>query len=69
MYDALDRHRCLNILTVYGLVPQEIWILRMYWQWFTMVGNYGGYYGPPFKDFYRVKQGKTISPIIFNVVV
>ena len=29
-YDALDRQCCMNILVMYGIVPQEERVLRLY---------------------------------------
>ena len=47
-YDALDRFRCLEILEVYGVVPNARRLLTTYWHRLTMVARAAGYYGTAF---------------------
>ena len=46
-YDALDRYRCIDILTVYGVGPRMLRLLRTYWDQLHMVVKIGGYFAPP----------------------
>ena len=48
-YDALDRDRCLDILTVNRVVPQALRLLQRYWDRMAMVTRVGGYFRAPFK--------------------
>ena len=41
MFDDLNRSRFLEILEVYGVVPQAFRILRTYWRRLTMVARVG----------------------------
>ena len=68
-YDALDRDRCIYILTVYGVGPRMLRLLRTYWDQLHMVAKIGGYFAPPFKGYLGVTQGDPLSPTVFNVVV
>ena len=44
-YDALDRERALDLLSVYGVGPRTVQLLRTYWDRLTMVDKAGGYFG------------------------
>ena len=68
-YEALDRERCLEILEVYGVGPQDRCILQVYWYRLRLVARTGGYYGMSFQGFRGVMQGDPLYPTIFNVVV
>ena len=68
-YDALDRDRCLEILTAYVVAPQALLLLRQCWDLLTMVARARGYFGIPFKGYLRVTQGDPLSPTIFNMFV
>ena len=68
-YNSLDRGHCREILVVYGLVPQDIHLLRRYWDRLTMVANDRGYFLDPFKVQSEMTQGDPLSPTIFNVAV
>ena len=68
-FNALDHDRCLGILEAYRVGLQSIRLLCQYWDLLTTAAQARGYYGAPFKVFYRVTQGDPISPTIFNVVV
>ena len=56
-YGALDYGLCLDTLAAYGVVPQDIRLLRRYLDRLTMVTRYGSYLGPPFKGQIAVNQG------------
>ena len=68
-YDSLDRNRCLNILAVYGVGTQTLYLLRKYWVRPTMVVQARGYFGTPFKGYHMVTPVDQLSPKIFNMVV
>ena len=68
-YDALDRSRSLEILKGYGVGERVRRMLKVYWEWTTMVARAGSYYGKRFKGGRGVTQGDPLSPTIFNVVV
>ena len=36
-YDALDREKCLKIITAYGVGFRALWLLRTYLVWIAMV--------------------------------
>ena len=40
-YDALDRERALDLLTVYLVGPRMVQLLRTYWYQLTMVAKVG----------------------------
>ena len=44
-------------------------LLGRYWDCLTMVAWAGGYFVTPFGGRQGVTRGKTLSPIIFNMVV
>ena len=48
-YDALDWDRYINILAEYGVGPMVLQLLRIYWDWLTMVARSSRYLGLPFK--------------------
>ena len=48
-YEALERSRCLEILALYGIVPQARKLLKTYWHRLTLVAREGGYYGTAFR--------------------
>ena len=68
-YDALDRERCLDILSECGVGPRTIRILLTYWAQIQMAAKAGGHCGPDFKSYHRVTQGCPLSHKIFNIVV
>ena len=68
-YDALDRERALDLLSVYGVGPRTVQLLRTYWDRLTMVAKAGRYFRRPFKGYQGVTQGDPLSFTIFNVVM
>ena len=68
-YYELDRDRCLDILTGYGVRPRMLHILRTSWFRLKMEAKAGGHYRPDFQIYHRVTQGYPLSPTIFNMVV
>ena len=68
-YDALDRERYADIITVYGVISRALQILLTYWGRLTMVARARGYYGPLFKGYHGVTQGDPLPPNLVNVVV
>ena len=47
-YNALDRDRCIDILSGYGVDIRMLRILWTYWVWFHMAAKVGVHYGPIF---------------------
>ena len=47
-YDALERYRCLDILTGCGVGPRTLRILWTYWVRLQMEAKVGGHYSPAF---------------------
>ena len=68
-YHALDRDRCLDILTGYGVGTSTLRILQIYWVELQMAEKVGGHYGSIFQIHRGVTQGDPLLPTIFNVVV
>ena len=68
-YDALDRDRCLGILTAYRVGPRFTRPLWRYWYHLTMMSLDGGQFGTQFNGFCGVTQVDPLSPTIFNIVV
>ena len=55
-YDALDWGRCLEILTLYGVSPRTVRILRTYFVCLTTVARAVGYFELQFKTYYVLKS-------------
>ena len=47
-YNDLDRDRCIDILSGYGVDIRMLRILWTYWVWFHMAAKVGIHYGPIF---------------------
>ena len=68
-YDTLDRERTLLIMEQYGVGPNIIRLLKMFWNDLELCSRQGGYYGRTLIQSERgVTQGGITSPIIFNIV-
>ena len=68
-YDDLDRYRCLEIMTGYGVGPRMLHILRTYWGRIQMVDRARSQYVPLFKGYYGMTHGDPLYPTIFNMFV
>ena len=68
-YDALDHYHSLDILSEYGMVPQDLHLRWYYWDSPTMAERAGRYFGTPFKGYREVTWGDPISLTIFNILV
>ena len=68
-YDALDRERALNLLSLYEVITRMVRILQTYCNRLTMVSKASGYFGRLFKGYQGVTQGNPLSHNIFNMVV
>ena len=64
-YDSLDRNLCLNILAVYVVGTQTLYLLRKYWVRPTMVVQAGGYFGTPLQG---VSQGDPGGATNFQIL-
>ena len=65
----MDRGRCLEILEGYGVGPNILRLIRVFWDIALMACRTGGYYCKPFQAHRGVTQGGPLSPCIFNVMV
>ena len=69
-YDMLDRERMLLLLEQYGVGPNTLHLLKIFWDNLELCSRQGGYYRRTLiKSNRGVTQGGITSPIIFNVVV
>ena len=68
-YGALDQDRYIEILTMYGVGPRAIQLLRTYWGRNTILAKGGIYYSPQLKEYHRVTHGEPLYSSIFNMVV
>jgi len=50
-YDAMDRGRCLDILEGYGVGPNILRLIRVFWDMAVLVCRSGSRYGTPFQAF------------------
>jgi hypothetical protein len=68
-YDHLNREKCLEIMTGYGVGPKLLRLQTQFWTKAEMVCRMGGSFGKPFATFWGVTQGGPLSSIMFNVCV
>jgi hypothetical protein len=68
-YNHLNREKCLEIMTGYGVGPKLLHIQTQFWTQAEMVCHAGGSFGKPFAAFRGVTQGGPLSSIMFNVCV
>ncbi len=68
-YHHLDRAKCLEIMTGYGVGPKLLRLQEKFWTQAEMVCRAGGSFGKPFAAFRGVTQGGPLSSIMFNVCV
>ena len=68
-YDALDRDKCLEILTDYMVGLRSLQRLRTHQGCLTMVARDVRYYRLPFKEYRVITHGYPLPPTLFNVVV
>jgi Reverse transcriptase (RNA-dependent DNA polymerase) len=66
--DTLDIDRTITILRGYGVHINITSFLKKISDMDTMVPKQGGFLGIQFNARHGVRQGDTISPIIFNIV-
>ena len=68
-FNAMDRGRCLAILTLHGAGPKMTRLIRSFWETATNVCRAKGNYGRPFKAGRGVTQGGPLSAKLFNIIV
>ena len=65
----MDRERCLDIIEAYGVGPNAIQLIRLFWEIAVLVCRSEGNYGLPFHAGRGVTQGGPLSPKLFNFMV
>jgi hypothetical protein len=68
-YNALNRTRCLEILSGYGVGPNLLHLQKQFWSNAKMVCRAGGNFGEPFNAGWGVTQGGPLSGLVFNIYV
>ncbi len=68
-YNHLDRAKCLEITTGYGVGPKLLCLQKYFWDQAKMACRAGGSFGKPFSAFRGVTQGGPLSSLMFNVCV
>ncbi len=68
-YHHLDREKCLEIMTGYGVGPKLLCLQKYFWDQAKMVCCAGVSFGKPFAAFWGVTQGGPVSSLMFNVCV
>ena len=68
-FDAMDRGRILEILENYGVGPNILRLIKLFWLKAELVCRANGRYGQGFRQFRGVTQGGPLSPRLFNIVV
>jgi hypothetical protein len=68
-YNHLNREKCLEIMTGYGVGPKLLRLQTQFWTQAEMVCCARGSFGKPFAAFWGITQGGTLSSIMFNVCV
>ena len=68
-YDHLNRAKCLEITTGYGVGSKLLRLQEKFWDQEEMVCRAGGSFGKPFATFRGITQGGPLSSIMFNVSV
>ena len=67
-FDAMDRGRCLAILTAYGAGPRMTHLIREFWRRAELACRAEGNFGRPFKAHRGVTQGGPLSPKFFLIL-
>ena len=68
-FDAMDREKCLQILTDRGVGPKTTRLIDNFWQLAEMACRAGGHYGRRFRAYRGVTQGGPLSSRLFNLMV
>jgi hypothetical protein len=68
-YDHLNRAKCIEIMTGYGVGSKLLYLQEKFWEQAEMVGCAGGSFGKLFAAFRGVTQGGPLSSLMFNVCV
>ncbi len=68
-YDHLDRAKCPEIMTGYGVGPKLLRLQKYFWDQTKMVCCAGGSFGKSFAAFRGVTQGGPLSSLMVNVCV
>jgi hypothetical protein len=67
--DHLNRAKCLEILTGYGVGPKLLRLQVKFWDQAQMVCCAGGSFGEPFTAFQGVTQGGLLSSLMLMFVL
>jgi hypothetical protein len=68
-YNHLDRAKCIEIMTGYGVGPKLLRLQEKFWEQAEIVCRAGGSFGKPFAVFWGITQGGPLSSLMFNVCV
>ncbi len=68
-FDTMDRGRCLEILTLHGVDPKMLRLIRNFWDLVTNVCRAKGNYGRPFKAGRGATQGGPLLAKLFSILV
>ncbi len=68
-YDHLNRAKCLEIMTGYGVGPKLLRLQEKFWDQAEMVCCAGGSFGKPVTAFWGITQGGPLSSLMYNVCV
>jgi len=67
-YDSLDRSRTLLLLADYGVGPNTIQLLAMFWERHVVIPRQHQFYGEPFPADRGLTTGDIPAPVIYNIV-
>ena len=68
-YKSLDREKCLEVLSGYGVGTSLTLLIKSYWERQRTAPKTGKCIGKEFRTGRVLTQGDTASPMIFNIVV
>ena len=69
VYDTVDREQLLEILEGYGVGPNVLGLLKLYWDHQPCVVKCMKYHGETFIPYCGATQGCVVFPTFFNILV
>jgi len=67
-YDSIDRARTLLLLADYGVGPNTIRLLAMFWERHVVIPRQQQFFGEPFPADRGLTTGDIPAPVIYNIV-